>query len=120
MDKILINNMQVNACHGCLGSEKINPQLFEFDLELECNLSKSMKNDNIDSTINYSSVVSLVKDIVENNTFNLLEKLGNVIINEIFEQFPVNRVKINIRKPDAKIDARFDYVGIEIARSNEE
>ena len=119
MDKILINNIKIKACHGCLESEQYNKQLFEIDIELGRDLSKSMEDDSLQSTVDYSEVIDTVKNITENQSFNLLEKLANVIINEIFEQFPANLVKITIRKPNAKIDAKFDYVGVEIERANE-
>ena len=119
MDKILINNMKFRGMHGCTTFEKNNAQLFIINLELGLDLSISMENDNIADTVDYSLVYLLVKNIVENESFNLLEKLANVIINKIFEQFSLDLVKIHIKKPNPPIKGEFDYVGVEIERENE-
>ena len=119
MGKILINKMQFKATHGCSEVEKTNPQIFEVDTEVDTNLSLAMEDDNIDSTIDYSTLYKLVEKIVINNTYNLIEKLAGSIINQIFEQFTVNKVIVTIRKPDPPIEGKFDHVGIRIERENE-
>ena len=118
MDKILIDKMQFMATHGCSEFEKTNAQLFEVDLELDTDLSKSMETDSINSTIDYSIIYKLVEKIIVDNTFNLIEKLASSIIDQIFEQFDINKVIITIRKPNAPIDGKFDHVGVRIEREN--
>ena len=118
MDKILIYKMKFRATHGCSEFEKSNSQIFEVDIELDADLSKSMEDDSINSTIDYSIVYKLVEKVVLDNTFNLIEKLASSIIDQIFEQFDINKVTITIRKPNAPINGKFDHVGVRIEREN--
>lgn len=117
MDKVLIKNMVFMGCHGCDDQEKVKQQPFNIDIELYIDLDDSMENDYISSTVDYSAVYALVRNIVEVESFNLIERLASVIIDAIRTKFPIKGIKILIKKPNAPIDGQFDYVGVEIERS---
>ena len=117
MDKVLIKNMTFNGCHGCDDYEKYKPQPFAIDIELNLNLSDSMVNDSIESTINYSEVYKLVEEVVEKESYDLIEKLASVIIDKIKKHFMVDGIKVLVKKPNAPISGKFDYVAVEIERS---
>ncbi len=116
MDKILINNMKIYGYHGVMEEEKILGQNFFIDLELNCDLRKAGKTDDLKDTVNYAEIYSKVENIVKNRKYNLLEKLAQEIADEILKNIIISGVKVRIRKPSAPVNGNFDFVGVEISR----
>ena len=120
MDKIIINNMEFSAKHGCNEIEKTDFQLFQIDLIVFVDLSKPSQNDKLSNTIDYSTLYKIVEDVVVNNTFNLIERLGQAIADQIFNNFIINKLSITIRKPNVDIGGLFDNIAIQIEREYNE
>lgn len=117
MDQIVIRNLRVYGYHGYTPEEKALGQIFEIDLHLTLDLQPAGKSDSIDSTVDYSKVCSMVKQFVEDHVYHLLEALAENICKLIFEAFSlVHEVSIHIRKPQAPINACFDFVGVVLYR----
>jgi len=118
MDKIIMKNLSFYGYHGVLQEEKKLGQKFFIDIEICCDLKKPGITDDVRDTINYAEVFILVKDIVEKETFNLLEALGERISSIILSRFKeAKEVVIAIRKPEAPVNGIYDYFGIEIRRT---
>lgn len=73
MNKIILKDFEVKACHGCNPEEKTNPQRFLFTAEIFYDFSQAAKNDDLTKTISYSDVKKTLKSFCENNCFNLIE-----------------------------------------------
>jgi dihydroneopterin aldolase len=117
MDKIIMKNLVFYGYHGVLKEEKILGQKFYIDIELYLPLQKSGITDKVEDTVNYAEVYALVKKIVTEKRFNLMEALGEEIIQSILKKFnKVCEIRICIRKPEAPVDGVYDYFGIEIRR----
>ena len=56
MNKIILKDFEVKACHGCNPEEKTNPQRFLFTAEVFYDFSQAAKNDDLTKTISYSDV----------------------------------------------------------------
>ena len=109
--KIVINDLEIMAFHGVNPEEKTNKQPFSVSLEIEPTNKKGEKTDNILDTVSYSAVAKLVKKTVEDNSFNLLERLANEILIQICTNFEVEAVSILIKKLDPPMKAKPRYVG---------
>ena len=121
MDKIIIKNLAFYGYHGVLNEERALGQKFFIDLELFCDLRKAGKSDDVKDTVDYSEVYKIVKKIVEEDRYNLLEALGEKIAAEILMAFSkVEELKIVIRKPGAPINGIFDYFAVEIRRKRDD
>lgn len=116
MDKILARGLRFRGCHGVLPSEKTNPQDFLVDLELNLDLRAAGRMDRVELTVDYSQVFDLVRTMVEEKTFNLIEALADNIANKIIECFPVQSVKVTVYKPQAPVEGEFDYFAVCICR----
>ncbi|MGI5891456.1 MAG: dihydroneopterin aldolase [Bacillota bacterium] len=103
-DQIILTQMTFLAKHGVFAEEKSQKQPFIIDLTLYADLSAAALSDDLSLTIDYGQVYLLVKDIVENHSFNLLEHLAQVIIEAILKYPHVDKVRISIEKPQAKVD----------------
>ena len=74
--------------------------------------------DNINETINYKSVSYSVKELVKNNTYELIETMGKDIALLCLKNEKVIEAKIKINKPNAlKISHN---VGVVITRGKNE
>ncbi|MEM9423536.1 MAG: dihydroneopterin aldolase [Spirochaetota bacterium] len=118
-DKIFFHNLRFYAYHGVFRHEEIRGQYFELDLELSCNLQKSGCTGQLSDSIDYGEVYHLVKTIVTEQRFALLEALGEHLCAQILEQFsPIQNVMLRLRKPEAPLEG--GILSIDAAESIEE
>jgi len=119
-DKIVLRNMVFYGYHGVFPAEKELGQRFEVDVELVTDLSRAAQADDLDACgINYVDVYTLVKEIVEEREFNLIEALAETIAQEILSAHDVDEVTVRVRKPEVAIGGVLDYVEVEIVRRPE-
>lgn len=117
MDKILINEMAFYGYHGVLEEEKNIGQRFFIDLELFLSLEKAGNSDSVSDTVNYALVYESVKAIVENNKFDLIERLASEIANTLLKEFPlIKEILVKVKKPEAPIKGVLKDVQVEIRR----
>ena len=117
MDKIIVKNLKIYAYHGVNPEEKISGQLFAFDIECNLSLIKPCVSDSVDDTVSYAKVIKNVKKTVLSEKNDLLERVCQRISDSLFNEFEqIDSVKIRMMKPEAPINADFDYVAVEIER----
>ena len=113
MDRIILKDYEVVACHGVNPEEKINPQRFLFTAEIYTDFSKCAKNDDLTQTISYSAVKKTLKSFCENNCFDLIETLAKRGAYLLLKTYPLaSGVKLTVKKPDAPMSGTFDYVAV--------
>ena len=113
---IRLEKLTFFAFHGVNQQEIEQGQDFILDLSLRYKLSNN--HDNIEKVINYIDLYDLIKNSFEEKRFNLLESLGDKILNDIIKyyksKFIISYIKINIRKPSISIDNNKDFINIEV------
>jgi dihydroneopterin aldolase len=117
MDLIGLKGMIFHGYHGVLKEEQTLGQKFIIDIELKQNLELPGKTDHLNDTINYVDIYNITKNIVENSSFNLLEKMAGMIAEAILEKLPVTEIKIKIEKPNVPIQGILNSAWVEISRS---
>jgi dihydroneopterin aldolase len=118
MDKIILTGISAIGFHGVHDFERKNGQMFSVDLEIGIDLSKAGKNDELSETIDYSSVVGMVINILTGQPVNLIEKIGELVCEEILKNFlQANSVIVVVHKPDAPVGAEILDVAVRIERS---
>ena len=119
-DTIHLRNMQFYAYHGVNPEEKTLGQRFEVDVALLVDARPAGLRDDLRQTINYAQVYKLVKRIVEEERFDLIEALAETLAMQIGKQFAPDGVRISVRKPQVSLKGSvLDYVGVDIERSQE-
>lgn len=116
MDTIRLLGMEFYGYHGVFEAEQELGQRFEVDVELFRDLAEAAETDDIDVTLNYVDVYSLVKEIVEERTFNLIEALAGAICDAILRGFAVDGVRVRVRKPHVSLGGLLRTVEVEIER----
>ncbi|MFH1213289.1 MAG: dihydroneopterin aldolase [Candidatus Neomarinimicrobiota bacterium] len=116
MGIVRLNNMVFYGYHGVAEPEKILGGKIEVDVELEFDMTKVIRSDHLPDTINYEQVYQLVQEVVTQSKFFLIEALAGRILKKIFEQHPVELVRVRIRKPNAPIKGVLENVEVELMR----
>lgn len=118
-DRVSLTNMVFYAYHGAFDSERELGQRFEVDVDIRTDVRRAGQEDNLDLALNYVDVYTIVKEIVEEREYNLLEAIAERIAADILDAFDVIDVTVRIRKPGAAVGGLIDYAEIEITRSNQ-
>lgn len=121
MDKIIMKNLSFYGYHGAMSEENILGQKFFIDINLYVDLKNAGLTDNVKDTVHYGEAYNLVKSIVENKRFKLIEALAEDIANNMLTTFSlIKEIEITIKKPEAPVPGIFDYFGVEIRRKRNE
>jgi dihydroneopterin aldolase len=117
-DRIVLAGMAFQARHGVLDWEKTEPQRFEVDVELCLDVGPAGRDDDLSRTVDYRGVYGAVRDVVESNTFNLIEALAEAIAHRLLAEQPLaDEVVVRVRKPGVRLGGPLDYAGVEIRRA---
>lgn len=115
LDIIRLRNAVFYAYHGALSDEQNLGGKFEIDVDMYCDLSKAKKTDHLEDTVNYEKVYALMKKVVTEKKFYLIEALADSIGEKILEGFKeVEKAVITIRKPGAPIHGVIDTIEVEV------
>jgi dihydroneopterin aldolase len=120
-DWLMVNGLTVLSKVGCLPVEQSVPQPIEVDIALEMDLREVAKNDDIKRGVDYRKVCDLVRQILEQNSFRLLETAAYAIAVNLLKQFPkVERVKVEVRKPHPPIPVPLQSASVRMELSRDE
>ncbi len=115
LDIIKLHNAVFYAYHGALTDEQTLGGKFEVDVELHCDLSVAKETDDLKQTVNYEQVYSLMKRVVTEKKYYLIEALAHSIGQGILAGFPqVQHAIVRVRKPGAPIHGVVDTIEVHI------
>ena len=119
MDKIILKNMEFYGYHGVIPEENKLGQKFIVDIELYLSLDNI--SDNVNNSINYAEVYNDVKTIMENKTYKLIETCAEECASIILKKYPkTDEIVVTVKKPQAPVNGKYDYFGVEIRRKRNE
>ena len=117
MDKIRIENLEIFAKHGVFPEENFLGQKFVLSAVLHTDTRKAGLTDELSYSVHYGEVSHLIKKVVEENTWKLLETVAEATAKAILLSYPmVSQVDLTIKKPWAPIGLPLDTVSVEISR----
>jgi dihydroneopterin aldolase len=99
MDEIAVSGIRAFGRHGAYAGEKDRPQAFDVALKLDVDLSLAARSDRLADTIDYAEIRRRVVDVVQQRSFDLLERLGAEILGVVFEDERVRAAEVSIGKP---------------------
>jgi dihydroneopterin aldolase len=88
--------LEVFGYHGVLAEEQRDGQTFLFDVTLEV---AEPSADLIDEAVDYREVAACVHELSDANRFDLIEALAAAAADALVARFPVERVRVRVRKP---------------------
>ena len=114
MDRIIIEDLQVEYHIGVPEAERAKPQRLLLSIELQLDLSEACRTDDLSSTINYSALSRRLLAFGEGKSWRLLEKLAEDIAAMILTEFRPSSVSVEIKKfviPQAR------YVAVSVSKA---
>lgn len=118
-DTIQLRNLQFYGTHGVNPEEKELGQRYEVDLDLRVDTRSAGLHDDLHQTINYAHVYRMVKRLVEDECFDLIEALAETIATQVGREFGPDAIRVCVRKPHAPLKGVFDYVAVDIERTSD-
>jgi dihydroneopterin aldolase len=101
MSSLHIKDLMIEAKHGVHAHEKQTAQRFLVSVELTLDLSKAAQSDNLDDSLDWSQLRNEIIAIVQGHSFNLMERLAQVVAEALLKHQGVEKVHITIDKVDA-------------------
>jgi 7,8-dihydroneopterin aldolase/epimerase/oxygenase len=95
-----VEGLELFGRHGVGAEERTRGQTFLYDVRLE--VTDAARSDLLEDTVDYVAVAELVRDVSDGQQYGLLEALASAVADAIVERFPVERVRVRVRKPEVK------------------
>ena len=119
MGKIFLNRLNLCTIIGTLEHERLHPQQLLLDVEIELDMTRAAKSDELCDALDYSALEQEIAATVENSSFKLLEALLGAVGSLIIAHPEVRHCKVNITKKKASrygqavaVEAEFDSRGM--------
>lgn len=116
-EKIIIERLEFRGRCGITPEERARPQPLAVDLELACRLQPAGHADDLRQTIDYAKIAQRTVDVGTEKESSLLETLAERILAMLFEEFPVDRVLLWIRKLHPPMNLVTGSVGVSLERT---
>ena len=95
---IRLEGLSVFGHHGARPYEKEAGQRLEVDLELSSTDDRAEASDRLADAVDYDMLFRTVREVVEGESFHLLEALAARLASTILERFPIRRARVRIAK----------------------
>lgn len=99
MDKIFLNDLNIDTIIGIYDWERETPQTLRFDLEMDWDIRAAADSDDINETLDYDAIAKAIVAFVENSRFLLIEKLAEETAQLLLRQFAIPRLRLTLSKP---------------------
>lgn len=116
-DLIEIHGIAGFGYHGLFDHERANGQSFKVDVILELKNRKASKSDAIEDAVDYSEVINRVHALINGDPVNLIERLAQLIANDLLKKFPLKSVEVVVHKANAPVGFPVGDIAVRIKRS---
>ena len=106
--------LELYAHHGVNPAERRSGQRFLFDVGLE--VGDAGLSDRIEDAVDYRVVSAVVREVSDGTQFHLLEALAAAVADALLERFPVESVRVRVRKTDVALPVEYTAVTLERRR----
>lgn len=117
-DRIVLQGVTARGHHGVLESEKRDGQTFLVDVTLRLDLEPAGRTDALGATVNYAEVAADIVARITGPSFDLIERLAEVIADDVLRHDLVHTVEVVVHKPEAPVGHPFTDVQVHLTRAN--
>jgi 7,8-dihydroneopterin aldolase/epimerase/oxygenase len=117
LDRLAVQGIEVIGHHGVFDFERREGQVFKVDLVLGLDTHPAAQSDDLRATVDYGTLVSMVRKAIESDPVDLIETLAQRIATVCLTDERVQWTEVTVHKPDAPIEATFSDVALTIFRS---
>lgn len=117
MQQIILSGLKIDTLIGVYDWERTQQTTLLLDVTVDADLSVAMGSDDVNHTIDYAQLAQCLKATAAKQKFQLLEALGECLMNAVFERFPIQGIRLAITKPNILPDVQ--TVTVVFSRSRE-
>jgi len=115
MDRIFLSGVRCRIRVGTTPEERRQPQDCLVDVELEYDLSRAARTDDLHDTLDYSQVYDTIQRLTREDEYVLLERFAGRLEEEL-RHLASQAVRIRVKKLHPPFEGPVDCAGIEIHR----
>lgn len=115
-DRIALRGVEAFGYHGVLDDEKRDGQPFVVDVVMSLDLSRAGASDGLDDTVSYAEVAGEVVARITGPSFDLIERLAEVVADDVLSHALVEVVEVTVHKPQAPVGHPFSDVAVSVRR----
>jgi 7,8-dihydroneopterin aldolase/epimerase/oxygenase len=93
-----LRGLEIFGRHGVGEQERRDGRTFLYDVEL--GVGEAGLTDRIEDAVDYRLVAARIKAVSDERRFNLLEALASAVADDLMAHFPLERVRVRVRKRD--------------------
>ena len=116
-DRIELRGLVAIGHCGVLPEEQDRAQPLAVDLDIEVDLVKAARSDELAETVDYGAICSIVERVITTERFNLLERLAERIAEVVLGDEGVLGVEVAVRKLRPPVAQQLATCGVRISRS---
>jgi dihydroneopterin aldolase len=113
-DAIVVRGIRAEGKHGLEG-ERDTPQAFVVDVEVRGDLAAAAAADAIDATIDYRSIANEVRDVITNESYQLVEAIAEAVAARVIA-LGANSVRVRVSKPRSAELVGVDDIAVVVER----
>lgn len=113
---LIIEDLEFQGHCGVTPAERRIAQPIAVDMELDYPTEPAATTDDIGNAVDYARVSERVIDIAAHEEFSLIETFADRLTNMVFAEFPVNRVRLWVRKIAPPLKQVRGSVGVRLDR----
>jgi dihydroneopterin aldolase len=111
MIEVELRSLEVFGHHGASEAEQERGQTLLWDVAYRL---ERLSGDDLSATVDYVDVAECVRGVSDGQRFQLLEALAGAAADAILERFPVQWVRVRVRK--TQLDLPVDYTAATVER----
>ena len=114
MIEVELAGLRVFGRHGVTDEERAQGQDFLYDIRMR--VDDGALTDRIEDAVDYREVAACVREVSDSRQFHLLEALAAAVADALLERFPVESVRVRVRKPTVALPVEHSAVTVERSR----
>jgi FolB domain-containing protein len=119
-DRIELRGLVFLGRHGYSDEERSSPQPVEVDVALSLDLAPAGASDDLDRSVDYSTVARDVGRVIQTTSFRLIESIAHAIATELLTAHPaVDEIEVRVHKPRIHLGEAAGTAAVEIRRRRE-
>ena len=113
---IAVTGIGLRGRCGVTPEERALGQNIVVDVRLVPSGDAGAQSDDLDDTIDYGGVVDLVRGLVEEHEYNLIEHLATVIVDRLWDSAPLTEATVTVHKPAPPVSVPVTEACVEVVR----
>jgi len=97
-DLLVLEGMSFYGYHGDTEAERTLGNRFHVDVEIRMDLSRAGRSDDLADTLDYARLFTLVRGVVEDQQYNLIETVAARVAERVLSEPGVESVKVRVGK----------------------